>query len=167
MKLKKDGWIAVIAYCGESRVPEKTSLCKLFWRFIGMLFIVIPIGVIGILLGFVIGFLIGYRPISDEGEILFEPYKRWPSIKKFRILPIYGIIIYGIFVIWPLIQPWLLFFVGAALLFSFLFTVVIGVLMALDWFKENADDSEVYQMIKTFLKNKKQKICPEVWFVEK
>lgn len=200
MTLRRDGFVYKVTFTRRftlddlPRVPEKMSLCSLFWRFMWSLLIVQPLvwGVLGLLatVVFIGSFLFGYRPCTqkERGE---NGSGYVPICKALRIIrPIY-----------LLIMLW--FWYGGRLWYNHLFlghslsemneyqatiavsslavvaVLVVGICAAaMDKIiaarKRRADrvlgphlpslSSDMWWLFKKYLKAQKEKVCPIVEF---
>lgn len=109
MQVKKERFVFKTAYRFMSKDdrPNQVNICRLFWRFILHLFILIPgaYGIFGIVVGslYVAGFLFCHKPDFD---VLADSYRRgrscwiscekWPTIGGHRIWPATVLAIIGI-----------------------------------------------------------------------
>ena len=93
----KDGVLFKFNYAYTDRKPEEitSNRCRLFWRTFIMsppiwcLMILAFVLMLGIF--FPTFFLFGVRPSVFEGDnraYLYVPYKKWPTVRGHRILPI-------------------------------------------------------------------------------
>lgn len=186
MELKKKGIVFKVAYgwIDENKYPQRTTLCRLFWRFLFWLFIAWPIvwTVVAIVatIMYVVGFFFAARPtFFKDDRNTCQPmcyYHKWPKIKERRIYPIWPVlaIILGSF-----------FFLNAAELRKDLsglghglvkFTILspvfwkvalaFAVLVAAVWAWSAAAKSEPYMMFKAYLRAKKEKVCPIIKIVD-
>ena len=200
MTLRRDGFVYKVTFTRRftlddlPRVPEKMSLCSLFWRFMWSLFIVQPLiwGVLSVFATVVsiCSFLFGYRLCTqkerDQHENGFVPICNALRIIK----PIY-----------PLMMLW--FWYGGRLWYHHLFlgqrlsdmnsfqamiavssfavaaVLVVGICTAakekiIAARKQRADrvlgphlpslSSDIWWLFKRYLKAQKEKVCPIVEF---
>lgn len=161
MKLKKGGWLCRMT--GHS--GEQISLCKFFWRVIYSGLVIWPIiGFFWVIVSFG-GFLFGKKFSDNSTHGVFAPIKSMPSIFGYRILPIYPIICLEIYFNWPESIPYVLISV-------FVFSA-FGLLVGGAWLISHAESivkyfrmstPESYQLLKAYLKAKKDKVCPMIEF---
>lgn len=178
MEISKSGWVYKVAYSGLA--PASTNLCAFFWKFMVMLFLGWPlIGVFFVIyylvitVGFVGGFFIAFRPaVFDEDDFktrnLMINYEKWPSVKGYRLLPIYfvvpALLTWFLPEIWAfLILPPTMFAVSAIGLAIFSGVVLIWMANG-GLLKKLSRSSETYQLVKDYLVARKQKVCPIVRF---
>ncbi|HEX8974569.1 MAG TPA: hypothetical protein VF817_03730 [Patescibacteria group bacterium] len=187
MKIKKEGFVYKVAYGLSGGCPRKTNLCKLFWRFLLMFFIGWPI--VGIAycaihfifyiffpaIGYTLGFWIAHRPPVFKGDYKGDsliPYDKWPTIKGWRVYPIYGVAVAFI-----LFNPKDTMMVGRSTIvgiakhtvfsgFFWSWVAGVAVFVILLCMTKAVKKSETYKMFVEFAKAKKQKICPTVEIVE-
>src|SRR3989338_6816569 len=92
MKIRSDGLVRRVAYPSfmnfRGWIPGKVSLCILFRRFIFMLFIVWPVVLFVLAIVYLSGILFAKHPSSSVYGPVFISYKKWPTIKGFRVFPI-------------------------------------------------------------------------------
>lgn len=176
MELSKKGWLHKIAYgwyLDENKIPERTNLCRFFWRvLLSSLFVwpfVVIVGLVAFLFYFSIatpiGLSMGYKPtlLSSETAGLFTPAS-WRSVTK-RVWQIFGVaLLIGAF-------SWLVwsFSLNAFRFFSrptkgrtttlFIFAVIALVVAWHVWRR-----SEFFQLLKARVKAKKDKVCPIIEF---
>lgn len=193
MKLKADSFVAKIAYnnpfSDAPTVPDRTSLCPLFWRFLFFLFIVWPLGWVAfvMLAALVYGgaFLFGYRPAHEgdrlgEKRPIFVPLNFFPRIVGWRITPALFLCLWAFYAIYrPLIRVLLRVMDGlflwldqSALLWVCFMAPIIIVGMV-GWFLTNGGlrktgqrigRSSVYQLFAGRLRAFKEKACPIITF---
>jgi len=93
-----------VCYSLSDKQPKQVRKCTLFWRFLGMFFLGIPLAVIFVfcLMAFItiIGFFGGFRFGFYKGEEMIVEYSHWPKIKGQQVMPI-----------WLLVLP-LLYYLG-------------------------------------------------------
>jgi len=181
MEIKKKSFFIRTAYmlARDEDVPESTSLCELFWRFIFMFFISIPfICVIGVIVFgflFIIGLPFAARPTilngDDLGKMLAH-YERWPKIMGHKVYPIWVIIIIFALInfsttmeiIYGITKATILqgnFWIGVVIIIASIvaFIATCGTISRIN-------NSGILEIFKEFLKAKKQKICPIIEIVE-
>lgn len=175
MKIKKNGWVAKIAYGFTSgrNIPENTNLCKLFWRTLFMLFIgwpfILALLVVAVAAVYFIGFFVASRPTLGMDSD-FAPIKKWPKIMGHRIWPtsIISLCIL-VFVIWHLLPLAIAAVIGwlsanmsiAAMIFVGAFLVI-----ALGYAIKRFFRSELWKLARAYMSAKKQRFCPIVEFVD-
>jgi len=122
--LNKNGFVAYVAFffTRDALIPDQISLCKLFWKFVLNLILVMVLYMVAIMSLFFVGNIVGfftarYIPVTifsnnNSDNSIMKPYKKWPTItlgkgenkKTRRIYPItiigpllfaYGIYVYG------------------------------------------------------------------------
>lgn len=187
MQLKKKGLVFSVAYGWKEkeRVPEKVSLCRLFWAFWKGLLIVWPgiLLLMGVVFGlvFTVGILFGRRPTifeDDEKKVgksaVMMKYEYWPTIRGFRPLPIHLAIVYVVYVMGKTELPNFIsgtrhmaitlgrFIVSSSGLIFWEVMLGISILLWL-WFR--FPKTEVGRVVVGFVKAKKDKICPQVEFI--
>lgn len=167
-EIRKDSFVYRVAYGIDAYPPEKTSLCGMFWKFIFMLFawplLVIAATSIGIVF-YAVGFLVAAKPNFSDGGI--DYYEKWPEIRGHRIWPITVLaIITALGLIYEII------FSSAAktavafgashpiLIISGL--AVIGVIITVF---ANQQLKEIMELAMSYLRAKKEKVCPMIKFV--
>jgi hypothetical protein len=196
MKIEKSGFVYKVAYGlrdENSDIPESISLCKLFWRFLGMLLLAWPIvltlrlivTVAAHVFFCVIGFIFfAHRPTitmlnSDKGiKTITTEIEHWPEIMGRRISPIWAILVVCVVVDFSKIKKGALLFVADAwneisskdaiatfsLIGGMVIAYIIYKIVAAIWKK--IKHSEALELYKEFLKAKKQQICPIVEIVD-
>lgn len=185
MTIRKDGFVCRVAYnhplFGAKKPPEKTSLCKLFWRFLLLGFLGWPLTYTFytvIMTAFLcIAFFFAHRP-TLKGSVLFVPIKWmhgfwpfWPALVCWYV--------YSIRTVWTsgfrtkgMTEPLNIFLSeGTVVLTScFLAIVIIGAScagIAHLWKKGETvqvkpSEWEWVKISRAYLKARKQKICPIV-----
>lgn len=178
MEIKKSGFVYQVAYglTDEHELPYEVSLCRLFWKFMGMFFVGWPI--IGIIVGisFVVGFFFARRAAffaGDPKSYLTIPYKVWPrTASGKRIWPIWFVLGGG--ALWLLSATtksvastvsavktlFILKIIGTVAV------VLIIVWLAVGFFHSFFFQSEAWQLAKAYCKAKKEKVCPIIKVVE-
>lgn len=194
MKLKKNGFIHHVAFMfarkekvdGELQLPEKTSLCSLFWRFIFSLLlisvlvpiVIIAIVIVGSLVAAVllvvipIALLFGWYPVR-QGYFERMPL---PKIYGRRLWPITAIsfaaLVYFLKSIvkggWYILGYWWreLASISKPHLHSSVFWSIIALaIAAIAYLLVRFFKSEVWDMVHAWLKAKLiDKVCPTVTF---
>ena len=176
MTIKRDGVLCKIAYGYKESSPGRISLCKLFWRVIWSAIVVWPIRMVAIpiyALAISIGAIaIGYRPGWLEGVRGKGNFVRIPYLYKFPPIVLFGL--------WWIVHSILIsIHVGLghpsnrasqATVVILSVILAIAVIMLITWlalegirkliFKRSYSESA--QMIKAYLKARKDKVCPIV-----
>jgi hypothetical protein len=186
MTLRKNGFVIKTAYffTYPDNVPPRFELPRIFWRFLGMFFLGIPVGfliahtllAISVLLSSVVGFFIGKRicsAIPYPGEIVC-PMKDFPlpEVAGTRVWPITVVTCLGL--LWVLLKipsgmravseflkensNYLLLSVLAACLVILIIFAFGGV--------RRFSKSEAWEMTKSFFKAKKERVCPTIEVVD-
>jgi hypothetical protein len=182
MKLKRNGWLIRFCYLleGEKAIPQQTSLCGLFWRFIGMLIVSIFLGpvcglilIILTILATVVGFLFACRPHIDN---ILVPIAKWPKISGHRIWPLS--VIGPPAVLYVMVSGTVDYLANGQIPSDFIGilgvvstgtagVVIFGLIaiMAIDFARilyNKASEAESLQLIRAWLKAKHEKVCPFV-----
>ncbi|OGY64559.1 MAG: hypothetical protein A3I89_02565 [Candidatus Harrisonbacteria bacterium RIFCSPLOWO2_02_FULL_41_11] len=159
MKIRSDGLVRRVAYPSfmnfRGWIPGKVSLCILFRRFIFMLFIVWPVVLFVLAIVYLSGILFAKHPSSSVYGPVFISYKKWPTIKGFRVLPIYFFLLY------------LSFFtkLGRYAFLGFTFLALCLAILFLYYALENkllSSDNEAVKLIREYVVAVKNKVCPMV-----
>lgn len=202
MEIKRNSWMYKVAYGFEAKKPKRTNLCSFFWKFVLMLLggwplaliamgVFFALGVVVVFItfisGFFAGFFVGYRPSIYEGESrkkFWIPYKKWPKIKGYRILPIYfvlPVLVYFAVNVLDWTALWIMlsglpaailsmifgmlgvlsFLAIAAIIFLLMAGIVWGVVALFDRFFKTG----IGTLIKEYVKAKKRKVCPIIKFI--
>lgn len=182
MEINKNGLLYKIAYgWSPSFSPSQTNLCRFFWRVVFSLLVVWPLYGIAILLVFLfinmfflIGFFFGCHPTTKEP---FAPYRKWPTIKGYRILPVYLVLFAAIAywhqalwnaLVWTWTKPVTGVWDAATLNINIGFAVVGSVVLIglVSYGIYKFQDTDAAKLLKAYLKAKKEKMCPIVRFVD-
>ena len=181
MKICKKGFVYKVAYVLSSKPPERTNLCRLFWRFILFFFVVWPLVVTLITIITITQlicapflFLFTRRPIFFgffERELRISvPFKKWPKIFGKRVWPIVPLSIAGLIYLISLMSAatwkstgvyslWILGGAVAILITMFLVMIIVELL-------KGTRKSESWQLFSGYIKAKKNRVCPIVEIVE-
>ncbi len=171
MEISKNSWMYKVAYGANDFKPNTGNLCKFFWKFVFMLFIVWPVvifvglPIMGLL--WLIGFFFAARPSiyeSDNATDLMQFYQNWPRVKGFRVLPIYFVLLGSLaFVPWGKLLKLLQLISWGKLSIALIVCAVIALIIvgAAVFLK-----SETYQLLKNYLAAKKAKVCPRIVFTD-
>ena len=168
----KDGLLFKFNYAYTFRKPEEiiSNRCRLFWR----TFIMSPPIWCGVTLALVfvygisfpIFFLFGVRPAVFEGDSTaypYVPYKKWPTVRGHRVLPIVVISVF--------LSLYLLYLFSVVLLKTFsaiqiyFFAAVVIVLLIYGIVKLSR--TEIGLLFREHLTEKTRNWCPTVRFVSK
>lgn len=182
MEIKKNKFVYKVAFPDVPFNAKSISICTLIFHFIyGLLIewpikifrgsiIFIGVAIVGVLV-YGISFLFAKHP-GASSDPCFEHYKKWPKIGKYRILPIWILVIaMAIHFHEPFVQLIVLLWNGTILLgmkgidgfsLAWLWPLLLFVPVLCRRFL----NSETGKMILLFLAAKKQKICPMVDIVE-
>ncbi|HXK36884.1 MAG TPA: hypothetical protein VJ553_04865 [Candidatus Paceibacterota bacterium] len=174
MQLKKDGPIALVAYghAFSREQPEKTSVCRLFWRFWLSLAFAWPLTILALAVVSIGSLLIGYRLAFAEGDEQgkpFVPIKHWPRVRGHQVWPLWLPVAWLGWVLAPIIWsllaslPFLIFWgtVGALLAVAgSVWLILTGVRGA--W--HTIRDSELVKLLRLRAHALKDKVCPIVEF---
>ncbi len=184
MQFNKKSSVYKITYYWHESKPERSSLCKLFWQFLSMLFLVWPLycvmkvldytlvrGVGGI---FAVVFF-GYRPTIGVKWHDFVPISWWPKYKGKNIMlgKILGsllvctlcLFLLKTLIIDGLYRGFLLGEVFATKLGTYTFFSIIG-LLALYVLLSIMRKHSWWQLTVEYLRAKKENVCPEIVFVD-
>lgn len=172
MEIKKGGFVCQLAYLfrENKEIPSQVNGCQLFTRFIFFGVFAIFLLCVGAIL-FVIGLPFAARPSlcdDDNTTAVWVHYQSWPRINGHRIYPL-----------WPILTLWMLSNLSAtqavmigvlhATIFSTTFWLIIGSFVALIvvvMIRIAIKESETVDLVREFIKAKKQKVCPIVKIVE-
>lgn len=165
MTISRKGFVYRVAYprWWSNHQPETISLCKLFWRFLMILFVAFPIMVVVNVFMAVMMFFIAYRVpnfFTEYSDFTHRAYRNWPTIRGHRVWPIslvpVGLLIWGI-----LKDPADMEFLGIVIVgIAAIVAVACGIIF---FFMEGIPairKSEMGQLVREYFKAKKQKICP-------
>ena len=163
MQLKKDSFVAKVAYCSflnsRATAPEVDSLCRLFWKFLLGLFIFWPVSIA--LLAIVLAitctqaFLFAEWFDKDGKQV---PITWWPTIRGKRILPLWFLLAGVAWLCWEPILIMAAMLVAVVLIFA-----LSDAVLAL---AEKAKGISVFELFKERLRPFKDKTCPIVTFVQ-
>lgn len=185
MEIKKGSFVYKVAYGNTKKykIPNQTNLCRLFWRFIGMFFVVWPI--LGLLYGILVtvlsvaGFLVAHRLTLFKGDShtdnLFIPIKHWPQMREHRVYPIVVLLIAGVakslifwyqaigYASWVALIAVAKFFVSNIVLsiIGSIIAVMLAIFLVHSFLK-----TETGRLFKSYVAAKKQKVCPLINIVE-
>ncbi len=176
MEISKNSWMYKVAYgLNETRKqPDTGNLCRFFWKFMLMLFIVWPLVIIavGLFTGitYLIGFFFAARPRIFKGDpsnpdAPMRFYQNWPRVKGFRVLPIYFVLLGSLtFVPWgKLLKLLQLISWGKLSIVLIVCAAVVLIIGGAATFLE----SETCQLLNNYLAAKKAKVCPRITFTNK
>lgn len=106
--LRSDSFLVRVAYWGveDNEIPDRTSLCSFFWRFVygGISMIVeavilVFVGVVVSVLAFVVA---GYRITLVNNKLDIVPIKRWPKLSGEHVMPLY--VAFGVLCVWLVVS---------------------------------------------------------------
>ncbi len=188
MQIKRSGLVYRIAYAldtnKDTNAITQVSLCKLFWRLVGMIFvgylICLPIALIAVVIVLIIssavGILFAQRLNTTPGDNRFlQSIERWPSIAGHKIYPI--VVILPVVLIWALVA-WrhdlvVAFSAVRDVCYTDLDTLIISILcgaviicLVIFFNSDFWKDCDIWYVTKEYLKAKKAKICPLVDIVD-
>jgi MFS family permease len=165
MELSKKSFFCKVAYLvtEDDKIPAQTSLCKLSWRFVLNLFIVLPIVCVVVALLWTCAFLFARRLTFCEGDSkkdLFTPYKRWPKVGGYRIWPLWFFWAFFLYLFPGGMVP-ATAIVGCIVVFIILFAFAC---MGYDRLKERLPSQRQKEpsVFMEYIRAKKQKVCPIV-----
>lgn len=163
MEIKKNSFLWKIAYgfWNGDKETKTTNLCVFFWRVVAAFFIAIPIiSIIGFL------FAHGLSIKEDDGGVL-TPYKKWFTIKRHRVYPITVLLI--LVVVLNIVRlgmyyglKYLIYGIGALVGIVALACAILLIMNGFRKFRE----SEILQLVKSYIRAKKEKVCPTINFVD-
>ncbi len=160
VQIDKKGFVFKVAYGLNCYSPDSKSLCLLFWKFVFMVFLGWPAFILYVIVAALFLFLFAHRLGFFKGEHFDESYrfKNWPEIHGHRIWPV-------IFVL-PVLAYYFPNYVFApvaiAAFVGFAVSISLGVLFG--WFF--SVNNEVGTLFVSYIKAKKEKVCPIVEFVD-
>ncbi len=111
MKLRKNSWHYKWVYRFEQERPDRLSLCRYFWRLVGMsIFNGIVLAILAVIyivctLVFLANLLVYPRVFifwDDSSDLKFKPIKWWPCVRGHTISPL--LILAAISLYW--VGPW-------------------------------------------------------------
>jgi hypothetical protein len=190
MKIDRKGWVYKIAYghCGWGHKPSsRVGLCALVKQFFWSLFVVWPLAIVFIVAVVIIfaalaicmyatlygfGFFFAARPQAFDGpgyEICdFVSYKKWPKIRGFRIIPIWLLLLVALIANFSAViseiksyfvqlAEYTIYSKGFWMFFGFVAAIIVSAFIR-SYIKNN----EACQVLKEYLKARKQKFCPTI-----
>jgi hypothetical protein len=186
MEFKRSGFVYQVAYGLRSpdNYPMQTNLCRLFWRFVLMLFpwvFLVCFSVVFAIVSYSYGVFFASKPtifdFTEDREkrasnAAFVPYKHWPTVAGKRIYPIW--VIAAAYVIHALLTTDVADSVGHSVgnvvslmadYFPIVFSV-IGLTIIVVYTIGTIRKSEWLTLVKGYIKAKKEKVCPIVRFVD-
>jgi hypothetical protein len=186
MILDRSSFVVRTAYA-FGRIPERTSLCQLFWRFV-LVGLLLSLWNVLKLIGFIIvcaanatffipGLFFGVKPVfhkpmwdpntkQDEPLVLYE---RWPRVGGHRVIP--AAVILAFVVGWKIggslmgveiSNPGYWVNVGVSFLVGAKYAAIIAAGVLTFIMGDRARRSETMQFLKAWLKAKKERVCPIV-----
>ena len=168
MVLKKGGyaWRLASIYTAP---PEKTNLCRLFWRIV---FNVISLPFVFLfyysLLGVFSAVMFWFAHRVDTGKDtneLTKPFGKWPAIRGHRLYPVYflllALLVYAARFAVPVAQ-----FVMASWLITGIVMAVVVLLALANRVGISEGLKELGKITREYARAKKQKVCPLIEFVE-
>lgn len=166
MQLKKDGWVFKIAYKWQEGSNEKagkplsTNICRVFWLFMFSFFvfwpIIIPVTFTLISLFYFWGFWAAQKLNWERnGQQMYKPYDRWPTIHGHRIWPLNFLLLAGY-------STWLYYHWPSCLVFTATF-IILAIIICAAWFFFSK--SEISKLFKAYVISWKEKVCIRVDFV--
>ena len=181
--LKKDGFLVRYAYFLKNEtIPGQMSLCKFFWRLVMMTLYYSTAGLMmGLILLFIAlvleagGFFFASRLAifeGDETKNLFTPYRRWPKLWGYRIVPA-PVLLLGFLAYLGIHDPQGVANVGwfiGQLGMIFCLTIGVGLAFVLlgflsSWIIRRVRKSEAWMVVREYIKSRKEKVCPIVHIV--
>ena len=189
MQLDKKSRLYRFAYYNtpEKREPSKASLCRFFWRIVGMalltviyVIIVLVFGILFYLTSILVLIFGGLRPIwlfskDDREKEQPSPWKTiswWPRWRGHYVVPIVvlspfiGVAALASLLYWvlPALVRGVAVVYDSSLYSMIFFGILVAILVVVGLlFFFNSD---AWQLTKAFIKAKKEKICPIINFVD-
>lgn len=95
--ISANSFVYKVCYGMSSEQPKQVRKCTLFWRFLGMFLLGIPLVIISIALVVtfttIIGFFFAHRFGFHKDEQIVVEYSHWPKIKGRRVWPIWLLVL--------------------------------------------------------------------------
>lgn len=172
-ELKRKSWVFKIAYGVYRNIPTRVGRCALFWRFVFMLLIGLPITLVvfTILISVfsVVGFFYGYRPslLKSDGKKSdpLVPIRHWPTVGGHRVWPICIVLIGVILFFIPQLTKW------AFLIFQWTFQYIgllgmfmggVSILVLIYYFLCRFKTTDMWMLFQDYLSDRKKKLCPMI-----
>lgn len=174
MEISKKSWIYRVAYWHlfEEHRPDDANLCRFFWRVVLSVFILSPIFLFLAAVAEIVVFLFAHRCNFDakEGEILFKPFNHWPRIGNHKVYPITLAPLILVVLYWKEIKTLLHYPIVMTTTYPIatLMVVVVWIGMWLAWLTYGFAKRRpgIGQIIRAYIKAKKDRVCPMIKFVE-
>src|SRR3989344_5672685 len=180
MKFNRDGFLFRVVYGwkNKSDTPEKkhqTNICSLFWATVFAVLLAWPFIIITSIFWWVVRIvgaipamvLFGYKPTGYSWKshpLSFVPIEWWPKVtiyeKKWHVMPIVLILVLVTFLIGSFVVIVVVFVLRYVIVSSVLVMILIIIIMK----APNPKKTEVWRMVTSFVKAKKEKVCPIVTF---
>jgi len=173
MEINKGSWLYTVAYGLDENKPKEESRCIFFWKFTFMLLIAWPLVLtftaMMITMFSVFGFFVARRfpfyatdPTTKEFMV---PYEKWPTIKGYRILPIYVVFLPIVLMLANTLVLFLIPIVESSTAWMVVGGVALIVAVIAGYNRVRI--LEAYQLLKDYLAAKKAKVCPIIKFTHK